>query len=156
MTPFDPDPADQGLAPVVAAAQVVDHAQVVTQAAHVLTATTVQRAAWRPLRWTEWLELAWRTMLIALLIWLIGVLVQLERLRARGVAESLAQHQGLDQRGAEHTRLLRAICLSTVTVYDANRGVCDPEGTDEVKKPPLPKFKGGPYPKPKPSPAAKP
>ena len=100
--------------------------------------------AMKPLRWTEWIELVWRTMLVALLVWFGVLLRDIERVRQLDAAQMLAVHMQTLQRTAEQTRLIRAICLSTVTIYDAARGVCDATGTAEIKPPPLPALKGGP------------
>jgi hypothetical protein len=40
-------------------------------------------------------------------------------------------------------RLLRNICLSSVTIYDAARGVCDQAGRAEIKRPYIPRVTPG-------------
>ena len=81
------------------------------------------------LRWTEWLELLWRGVLLALLVWFAAVLRDLERVRKLDHAQAILTHVMIQHRVAEQTRLLQAICLSTVPADEAVRGVCDPTGT---------------------------
>lgn len=99
----------------------------------------------RRLYYVEWLELFWRAVLIALLVWFAYAIRDLVRLRQVDAAHQVAVSAVAGVRHAEMIRLLRAICLSTTTVYDANRGVCDPSSSTSLDVPKLPRLKGGPY-----------
>lgn len=93
----------------------------------------------------EWLELAWRVVLVALLVWFGFLVRDLALLRATDAATTAWAWSENHARQTEQIRLLKAICIQTAIVYDVARGVCEPQGTTEPKRPEVPKLKGGPY-----------
>ena len=142
-TPPAPPPTVPQAA-VVETAHRVESAQVVHVAELVTSARTV-RPAWHALTWRDWFEFTFRVTLLALLCWFAVLLNQLAAVRTTENARTTGQHDAIENIAREQTRLLRSICLATTTPYDSARGVCDPSGTAEMKKPPVPKLKGGPY-----------
>lgn len=87
----------------------------------------------------------WRLSILAAILWVGTNTRQDAAINASDVQATAAAWADLIAKQAEQLRLLRIICLNSVTQYDARRGVCSPGGQSPPPGPtPFPEiYKGG-------------